>query len=224
MTSGLTSNSFLASPQSPRSSVLPQLLAAALLTIGATAPALALAGELVPLADKAVVLAFGDSLTSGIGGSGENYPQRLVSLIGHDVINAGVPGETTAQGRERLAAVLHDSRPGLLILCLGVNDFLRGVPVAQIGANLGAMLDLAADASVPVLLLAVPAPGAMQIDPLFAGLARPGQVRVDLHAMADTLMQPALKAGLVHPNAEGYRRIAAAVAQSLRDSGALGSR
>ncbi len=222
MASPLITNNVLAWPKSLRSSLVSRLLAAALLAIAAIAPALG--GELLPLADKAVVLAFGDSLTSGIGGSGENYPQRLVSLIGHHVINAGVPGETTAQGRERLAAVLRDSRPGLLILCLGVNDFLRGVPVAQIVANLGAMLDLAADASVPVLLLAVPAPGESQIDPLFTALARPGQVRVDLHAMADTLMQPALKAGLVHPNAEGYRRIAEAVAQSLHNSGALISR
>jgi lysophospholipase L1-like esterase len=179
------------------------------------------AGTLPPLPSKATILAFGDSLTFGIGGSGENYPQRLAQRIGHEVINSGVPGDTTADGRARLAAALHDGRPALLILCLGVNDFLRRVPRETVQANLHAMLAMAGEARVPVLLLAVPALGTRAADPLFAGFAQPGSVRVNEHAMVDVLTNSALRADLVHPNGEGYRQLAQAVAQSLLDSGAL---
>lgn len=178
-------------------------------------------GALPPLPPEATILAFGDSLTFGIGGSGDSYPKQLAQRIGHTVVNAGVPGDTTADGRARLAATLRDSRPSLLILCLGVNDFLRHVPHEEVLANLRGMLAMAGDAGVPVLLLAVPAPGTHSADALFAGLAEAGRVLVDEHAVADVLGRPVLKADLVHPNSEGYRQVALAVAQSLRDGGAL---
>ena len=169
----------------------------------------------------AAILAFGDSLTAGVGGSGTSYPQRLSLLTGHEVLNAGVPGETSAEGRARLAATLSETRPGLLILCLGINDYLRRVPHETVRANLQAMLDESSAAGVPVLLLAVPVPHTRAVEPWFAALAQPGRVRVDPHAMADVLRQPGLKADLVHPDSEGYRQVAEAVARSLRDSGAL---
>jgi acyl-CoA thioesterase-1 len=202
------------------------------LCIGYTAPALQASdmaadaveirgGHLPPLPAGATILAFGDSLTAGIGGSGFDYPQRLAQLTGHDVVNAGVPGDTSAQGRARLGGVLLEVRPRLLILCLGVNDFLHKVPHEVLRANLQAMLDESSAAGVPVLLLAVPAPETRLVDSWFMTLAQPDRVRVEAHAMADVLRQPALKADLVHPNEEGYRQIADAVARSLRDSGAL---
>lgn len=187
-------------------------------------PSIALAsdtGALPRLTRTATILAFGDSLTFGIGGSGDSYPQQLARLIDREVINAGVPGDTTADGRARLKTTLHDVRPSLLILCLGVNDFLRHVPSEDVLANLGAMLALADEAGVPVLLLAVPAPGAGSTERIFAGFAQTGSVLVDRHAMVDVLKHLALKADLVHPNREGYRQVAQAIAQRLRESGAL---
>lgn len=187
------------------------------------APVAAPAGVKLPvLASGAKVLAFGDSLTAGIGGSGHSYPQRLAQLIGHEVIDAGVPGDTSAQGLKRLGAALQEVQPGLMILCLGINDYLRAVPSATLQAQMRAMIDQALAAGVPVLVLAVPVPRTRQVDPWFAELAQAGRVRVDQHAMADVLSNAALKADVVHPNREGYQRVADAVARSLRDSGALG--
>lgn len=169
------------------------------------------------------VLAFGDSLTDGVGGAGENYPRRLAQLIGRPVVNAGLPGETTAQGWQRLPEVLQRERPTSLILCLGLNDLLRGVAEADIRANLVAMIRTAHAADVRVLLLATPRPGTRQAHPLYAEAAAQGGAWLDEHAMVDVLTNPALKADLVHPNRDGYRAIAEALARRLRGDALGGS-
>lgn len=178
----------------------------------------------VPLERGARVLAFGDSLTDGVGGAGENYPQRLEHRIGRAVINVGLPGETTEQGRRRLPGVLARERPSLLILCLGLNDLLRGVPAEAIRANLVAMLEAARAAKVPTLLVAVPAPGTARAHPLFAEAAALGGAHLDDRSMVAVLANPALKADLVHPNREGYRAMAEALEERLRREGTLPSR
>jgi acyl-CoA thioesterase I len=162
------------------------------------------------------IVAFGDSLTDGVGGAGENYPTHLSRLLKRDVINAGLPGDTTAQGLRRLAAVLERDRPSLLLLCLGLNDFLQGVPDEEILANLVAMMRLSAQAGVPVLLLAVPRPGDSHAHPLYVEAAARGGAHLDTNAMIRVLRNPALKADLIHPNREGYRAIAEALADRLR--------
>src|SRR5512134_2500777 len=96
-----------------------------------------------------VVLAFGDSLTFGTGvNDEESYPAVLAGLIGRKVVRDGVPGETTAQGLERLERSLEAHRPRLLLLCLGGNDLLRRVDSAHIESNLRAMVRLARDRGV----------------------------------------------------------------------------
>ena len=76
----------------------------------------------------ATVLAFGDSLTSGVGVSKtESYPSVLARMTGLNVINAGVSGELTQEGLGRLPALLDEISPNLLILAEGGNDILRGL-------------------------------------------------------------------------------------------------
>ena len=67
------------------------------------------------------ILAFGDSLTSGVGGSGTNYPEQLSMWLRVEVINAGGNGETSEDGLRRLSPALRKWQPHLLILCLGLS-------------------------------------------------------------------------------------------------------
>ncbi|MDQ2695830.1 MAG: GDSL-type esterase/lipase family protein, partial [Pseudomonadota bacterium] len=112
------------------------------------------------LSSDAVILAFGDSLTYGTGADrGQSYPDVLAELTGRQVINAGVPGEVTAQGRERLPAMLDKYQPELLILLHGGNDLLRRHDPQQAADNIRAMVREARDRGYSVLLVGVPRPG-----------------------------------------------------------------
>ena len=184
---------------------------------GRDAPALARLGP------DEVVLAFGDSLTFGSGvNDDESYPAVLAGLIGRKVVRDGVPGETTEQGLERLESSLEAHRPKLLLLCLGGNDLLRRVDSAQIEANLRVMVQLARDRGVQVVLIGVPEPAVFGgTAPLYRHLAAELGVPLEEETITDVLRDNALKSDPIHPNAEGYRRIAQALAALLRDAGAL---
>jgi lysophospholipase L1-like esterase len=195
------------------------LLAAALL--------LAACGPSVPKLPKldagAVVLAFGDSLTYGTGASPEQaYPAVLERLIARKVVGAGVPGETSAQGVRRLPAVLEDVKPQLLILCHGGNDFLQRSGEEAAARNVREMIRLARAQGVAVMLLATPKPGfgASRVK-FYEEIGRELAVPVEADVLADVLGSNKYKSDLVHPNAEGYARIARAVADLLRAAGAV---
>jgi acyl-CoA thioesterase I len=132
------------------------------------------------------ILAFGDSLFAGYGlGSGESYPDRLQSAlrargVNADVTNAGVSGDTTAAGLQRLAFTLdaQSAKPDLFILELGGNDLLRGLSPDETRANLAAMLAELKKRGIPVLLMGMRAPPnygpdyQAQFDALYRDLAR----------------------------------------------------
>jgi lysophospholipase L1-like esterase len=180
--------------------------------------------QLPPLAEDARLLAFGDSLTYGSGAaSGAGYPERLAVLSGRSVINAGKPGELSAQGLERLPGLLDLHRPQLLLLCHGGNDLLRKYPPAGIAANLERMVRLSRERGIPVVLLAVPRPALLGLDSaeLYGRLAEVLQLPLEEGVIAEVLSDPALKSDRIHPNAEGYRRMADAVYRLLQRAGAL---
>jgi acyl-CoA thioesterase-1 len=175
------------------------------------------------LAAGDVVLAFGDSLTYGTGASEhESYPAILAKLIGRNVVRAGVPGEVTAQGLERLPAVLEEHKPKILLLCLGGNDMLRKVDDARIVSNLRAMVQAAKSRGIAVVLLGVPRP-ALFGGPakLYGELAKELGVPYEADVINDVLRDASLKSDPIHPNAAGYRKMAEAVAAVLRKGGAL---
>lgn len=116
------------------------------------------------LAAERTLLVLGDSLSAGYGMARE---QGWVSLLSSrvrdrhpdwDVVNASMSGETTAGGAARVAAELAAHRPDLLLLELGANDALRGLPLEQAQANLQRIIDQARGAGATVLLVGMRIP------------------------------------------------------------------
>lgn len=176
------------------------------------------------LADDAVILAFGDSLTYGTGAATDHdYPSILAQLSGKEVINAGVPGEISAEGRQRLPALLDEYRPSLLILIHGGNDILRQLPAEQTRDNLNAMVADAKQRGIQVLMLGVPKFGLLMLRSaeFYADVAQSGAIVSDLETLPDILASNELKADTVHPNDKGYRRLAENIASLLKQQGAL---
>ncbi|PHV12496.1 arylesterase [Chitinimonas sp. BJB300] len=175
------------------------------------------------LANDATILAFGDSLTFGTGATPEtSYPTMLASLIARPVINAGVPGNTTADGLTRFAATLDATPPRLVILCLGGNDFLQRKPQEETIANLRAMLDEAKRRNLPVLLVATPKLAlGLKVPDFYAELAKEYQLPLESESLVRILADNKLKSDPIHPNAEGYRQLAEALAERLRKAGAV---
>jgi lysophospholipase L1-like esterase len=182
-----------------------------------------------PLPAGAAVLALGDSITHGTGAAPDAaYPAQLARLTGWNVINAGVPGDTTAQMLERLPALLVEHTPALVIVSAGGNDFLRHLPEADTEAHLRRIVALARGARAQVLLVAVPRPtlaaavGAGLADhPLYDRLAT--ELTLPLHAggWARVLADEQLKSDQIHANAAGYQAFAVGLRATLRDAGML---
>lgn len=162
------------------------------------------------LADSAVILAFGDSLTFGTGANPEqSYPAQLAKLTGRTVINAGVPGEISEKALERLPELLNKHHPQLVILCHGGNDLLRKLNVGELESNLGKMVDLIQQSGAEVLLVSVPKPGLlMQASPVYQRLAEAKDVAIEDGIIAKVEAEIEWKSDPIHPNAIGYKKIA----------------
>src|SRR5688572_16843768 len=195
--------------------------------ITALAVMLAACGDKSPrlpkLAANDVVVAFGDSLTYGTGADeGESYPAVLAELIGRTVVRAGVPGEVTAQGLARLPAVVDEHNPRLVILCLGGNDMLRQVRDAEITQNLRSIIKTLQDKKIAVVLIGVPKPALITSAPVFyADLAKEFAIPYEGKVVTSVLSSNETKSDAIHPNAKGYRQMAEAIAQLLKNAGAI---
>ncbi len=180
--------------------------------------------QLAKVPDNGVMLAFGDSLTYGTGASpDQSYPAILSQLTGRRVINAGIPGEISADGLLRLPALLDEHQPHLLILIHGSNDFIRRLPGEQTADNLRRMVAAARQRNIDVVMLGVPHPGLVMLSSadLYRQLGENLQIAADLDSLPEILAKPSLKSDLVHPNAEGYRLLAQKISSLLHRQGAI---
>ncbi len=166
------------------------------------------------------IVALGDSLTSGHGiGAPRAYPailQERLARAGFDfaVVNAGISGETSAQALRRLDYALYgDVR--VLIVALGANDGLRGVPVPQLKANLSQIIETAQRRGISVLLCgmeALPLYGwdySARFHHAYRELAARYRVPLVPFMLAGVIGNPRLmQPDHVHPNADGAKAIA----------------
>jgi len=204
-----------------RRAITPRL--AGLLWLGLLSACGAPEPDLPVLATDAIIVAFGDSLTRGTGApAGRGYPEVLADMVGREVINAGVPGELSSAGRDRLAALLDRTEPALLLLCHGGNDLLRRQDLRQLHDNLEAMIALARDRGIAVLLIGVPRPGLfLGTADVYHEVATATATPIEHAALAEILSNAEFKSDAVHPNATGYRRLAEHIRDRLVELGAL---
>lgn len=182
-------------------------------------------GQAVPAG--ATVLALGDSLTFGTGAPPEAaYPAVLARLTGWNVVNAGVPGDTSAQALQRLPALLDEHRPALVLVGIGGNDFLRRQDEGRTRAQVQRIAEAARAAGAQVLLIAVPRPtltahvlGALDDHPLYAGLAEALHLPLHPRGWSEVLSEPALRSDEIHANAQGYATFAQGLVQTLERHG-----
>lgn len=186
--------------------------------------------EYQALPRDAVVLVFGDSVTAGLGAAaGEDFPSLLAAATGWQVVNAGVSGDTAREARERLPPLLDTWQPDLVIVELGGNDFLRQTPATRVRDYLRDIVRTARASGARVALVAVPrlsllraSVGALADSPVYAEIAGQENVLLVPDVLADILSQAHLRADRIHPNAAGYRQLAAGVGEALAASGLLG--
>lgn len=175
-----------------------------------------------PAADAKLILAFGDSLYAGYGvAQNESFPYDLqqalrAKRVAAVVLNAGVSGETTLGGLQRLAFTLDGlpRKPDLVLLGLGGNDMLRGLNPAQTDANLRAILDQLRERRIPVLLtgmLAAPNMGtdyARRFNAIYPKLAEDYRIPLYPFFLDGVIGDPRLmQADSIHPNPAGVDEI-----------------
>lgn len=165
------------------------------------------------------ILAFGDSLTYGYGATiDESYPSILARKTGREVVNAGINGETSGEGRRRLPGLLDDGEITLIILCFGGNDILQKLPMTELKENLKQMIIMAKRRGIAVLLVSVPNLGLFGLSalPLYEEVASETGVPLLSGMLTEILSQPTLKSDQIHPNAAGYRKMAEKIYAKLQ--------
>jgi len=183
--------------------------------LAALAAALALAAP--AHAVERVIIAFGDSLTAGLGVTpADSYPARLQARLraegyAYRVVNAGASGDTTAGGLRRVDWALKN-RPDIVIIALGANDAMRGQDLASVRANLEAIVARFQKAGVRVLVAGMEVPPnygaryAADFRRLFREVALKRRAAFMPFLLDGVAGNPRLnQPDGIHPTAEGYR-------------------
>jgi len=163
------------------------------------------------------VIAFGDSLTEGVGAEeGEDFVTQLSQEIGIPVINAGTSGDTTQDALDRLENDVLDKNPNVVLVLLGGNDYLLRIPKEETFNNLGTIIDQIHEKGGVVLLLGVK--GGLFKDFYeedFEKLAREKGAAYISNVLDGVLGNSGLMADQIHPNSKGYKEIASRIAPVL---------
>lgn len=171
------------------------------------------------------MLVVGDSLSAGYGiAADEAWPTLLEQRGGGEYIltNASVSGETTAGGRSRLPALLARHRPDLVVLALGANDGLRGLPLKQMHDNLDAMIRAISATGAHILLIGIRLPPnygsyASAFERVFVGLAKHHRITLMPFLLEGFADQPDFfQADGLHPTAAAQTLIVERVEPLVR--------
>ncbi len=165
-----------------------------------------------------LIICFGDSLTHGTGAPvGRDYPSQLEKLINRPVINAGVPGDTTAKALARLERDVLRKKPGIVLITLGGNDLKNGILPGTAFTNLKKIVTAIQEQGGLVVL------GGVRIPLLDRGygsgyrkLARQAGAVLVPDVLAGIIDKPGLMSDRIHPNGKGYAIMARKFADALQ--------
>jgi len=170
---------------------------------------------------RAKIVVLGDSLTAGLGVlETEAYPALIQQKLNEggyrwQVVNAGVSGDTSAAGLQRLDWALSQSNVRVLILELGANDGLRGLPIAEMKKNLATIIERAQEKRIAVVLAGMEAPPNFGQDytvsfrQVYRDLAREYKIALIPFLLDKVAGVPSLNQGDgIHPNPQGARIVA----------------
>jgi lysophospholipase L1-like esterase len=162
-------------------------------------------------------VAFGDSLTEGVGASeGNDYPTVLGRRLGVNISNLGKSGETTSDGLKRVEDVAR-LEPRVVLVCFGGNDSLNQQSRKETFANLSNMIDRLHQAGSFVVLIGVRSASLRDYnEEHFAKLAKEKRVLYVPDMLRGLAFKPVYMSDAIHPNDAGYQRIADRLAKKLR--------
>jgi acyl-CoA thioesterase-1 len=161
------------------------------------------------------IVVLGDSIAAGVGsGPGQAYPELLAARFGTEVVNAGVSGNTTADGLARIDKVLAED-PWMVIIELGGNDLLRRVPPEETERNLRGIVDRVISARAVPVLVEMDAPFGGDYLAIYERLGEAYGIPVVEETLGEILSDRNLKSDTIHPNAEGQKILAEAIAEEL---------
>jgi len=175
-----------------------------------------------------LIICFGDSLTAGFGTDlGQSYPdelQRLLDAQGfhYHVVNAGISGNTTKDGLDRIHLVLA-RHPEIVVVEFGGNDGLRGLPIDQTQANLSSMLSQLQASGAEVVLAGITLPPSYgpdyikKFDAMYPALAKQHHVRFLPFLLKDVYNVPGdMQEDATHATAQGNQQVALNVEALLK--------
>lgn len=156
------------------------------------------------------IICFGDSITFGYGvNPGEDYPSGLSKLVNRPVINAGLDGDTSAEGLKRLQRDVLDKEPYLVLIEFSGNDFIRNVPLSETIANLKEMIRIIQSGGAIAAVVDVSA--GLFLRDYRLKLSKLAQETGSIFIPATLngiITNPSMKSDFMHPNAQGYKIVA----------------
>ena len=159
------------------------------------------------------IVCFGNSLTSGVGAEkGKDYPSQLALLLKTEVINSGIPGDTTSSALQRIEKDVLRFHPDLVIILLGGNDFLKKYPLKETERNIREIVERIKEENAQIILVS-PLPF---YDSLYKQIAKETGILFIPHILRGILTDPELKSDEVHPNEKGYFLMAKRIERFIR--------
>lgn len=166
------------------------------------------------------ILAIGDSLTAGFGApSKRGYPEKLSATLQLPVYNLGKNGEVTGQLLSRIDSAIQSTKPSLILITIGGNDFLRKVDRALVWKHLHEIALATKKYEVPVAFFGIPSGltvTGLSDDIFFKEMTKHQKVGLIPDVVSYVLLRPSLKSDQIHPNEQGYSLMAEQAAQFIR--------